>query len=111
MFITANTRRPATASNLFELAAYFEMVAISQNVTKYVEAGFSQIWSHLVLPYNRKHHHLDRECVSFHHVKTKITWKLSNLSHVQKTVLQRKWASIIYGQTVLQRRVTSGRVS
>ena len=35
-------------------------------------------------------HHLDREHVSFHHVKTKITWKLSRLSHVQKAVLQCK---------------------
>ena len=28
-------------------------------------------------------HRLDREHVSFHHVKTKITWKLSRLSHMQ----------------------------
>ena len=45
MFIAANIRRPATASNVFELAAYFEMVRMSQDITKCVEAGFSQIWS------------------------------------------------------------------
>ena len=37
MFIAANTRWPATASSVFELAEYFELAGIS---TKCMEGGF-----------------------------------------------------------------------
>ena len=54
MFIAANTRWPA--SNVFEFAAYFEMVRISRN-NKCVEAESSHIYCTYVycwIPYEYK---------------------------------------------------------
>ena len=45
MLIAANTRWPATASRVFEL---IEMVFIEIIITKCMEAGFSQIRSHIL---------------------------------------------------------------
>ena len=57
MFIAANTREPATASSMFELEEYFEMVAIFFLFLKMHRcAGFSQSRSLIIM--NTYHDHL-----------------------------------------------------
>ena len=67
MFITANTRRPVTASSVFKLIEYFEMVHISQNIT-YIYVCM-QTCTHVYTPDNYKYAYV-HSITQTHHTHT-----------------------------------------